>query len=148
LEGYHGANAALQSDTALQSENEATIDALANMATAMSADRATMSQLTKSIAELTAQLTAKDNEIASLKNRPRNSNNNNNTSRNSNNNDRHQSTWRSHNASRMPDRGGYWWTHGYRVSKLNHISVNCRWKDDGHKDPCGHRLPGQAGPTV
>ncbi len=77
-EGYHGANAALQIDTALQSENEATIDALANMATAMSADRATMSQLTKSIAELTAQLTAKDNEIASLKNRPRNSNSNNN----------------------------------------------------------------------
>jgi prefoldin subunit 5 len=78
LEGYHGANAALQIDTALQSENEATIDALTNMATAMSADRATMSQLTKSIAELTAQITAKDNEIASLKNRPRNSNSNNN----------------------------------------------------------------------
>ena len=95
-----------------------------------------MSQLTKSIAELTAQLTAKDNEIASLKNRPRNnnSNNNNNTSRNSNNNDRHQPTWRSHNTSPMPDRGGYCWTHGYRVSKLNHTSVNCRWKDDGHKD--------------
>jgi hypothetical protein len=107
------------------------------MATAMSADRATMSQLTKSITELTAQLTAKDNEIASLKNRPRNNNsnnNNNNTSRNSNNNDRHQPTWRSHNASPMPDRGGYCWTHGYRVSKLNHTSVNCCWKDDGHKD--------------
>jgi hypothetical protein len=102
-EGYHGANASLQIDTALQSENEATIDALANMATVMSADRATMSQLTKSISELTAQLTAKDNEIASLKNRPRNnnSNNNSNTSRNSNNNDRHQPTWRSHNASPM-----------------------------------------------
>jgi hypothetical protein len=124
-EGYHGANAALQTDTALQSENDATIDALANMATAMSADRATMSQLTKSIAELTAQLTAKDSEIASLKNRPRNNNSTtNNTSRNSHN----------HNRPPMPDCGGYCWTHGYRVSKQDHTSVNCRcWKDNGHK---------------
>jgi hypothetical protein len=87
------------------------------MATAMSAGRATMSQLTKSIAELTAQLTAKDNKIKPLKNCPRNnnSNNNNNTSHNSNNNDRHQPTWRSHNASPMPDRGGYCWTQPDRL---------------------------------
>jgi uncharacterized Rmd1/YagE family protein len=90
-----------------------------------------MSQLTKSIAELTAQLTAKDNEIASLKNCPRD---NNNSSRNNNHSDRRTPTRNNNEDKSLPDRGGYCWTQGYRVASVNHTSANCRYKDDGHKN--------------
>jgi hypothetical protein len=62
-----GANAAVETKTALQARNKAAAEALANMATAMIADCTTMSQLTSAITDLTAQLASdKNNEISSL----------------------------------------------------------------------------------
>ena len=133
-EGYHGANAALPPDPTLQADNEATIDALANMATAMSADRATMGQLTKSIAELTSQLTAKDTEIATLKNRLRGTSNNNNSNRGTRHTTSNNNNERNSRFGRFTDRGGYCWTHGYLVSKEDHTSENCGSKGTGHQD--------------
>jgi hypothetical protein len=72
-EGYHGATAALQTPEAIQTEtlqveNAAATEALANMATAMTNDRTTtMGQLTQAITKLTAQLSACNGEISSLK---------------------------------------------------------------------------------
>jgi hypothetical protein len=96
----------------------------------MSADRATMSQRTKSIAELTAQLTAKDNEVAPLKSCPRNNNN----SCNNNHSDRRTPARNNNDDKSLPDRDGYCWTHGYQIARVNHASANCCWKDDGHKN--------------
>ena len=148
-EGYHGANAAIETATTLQAENEAATEALANMATAMSADRTTMSQLTKAITDLTTQLKDKNNEISSLKARLRgttsnnsdsnnsqsNSNDNNNTNsryrgnNNSNNNTR-TSMWT--NGKHIRDTGGYCWTHGY-CATADHTSANCFKQNPGHK---------------
>ena len=105
------------------------------MATAISADRATMSQLTQSIATLTAQLKARDEEIASLENRQRsNGSNNNNSFRSGHNNDRRNddiSPWV--DGKHRRDRGGYCWTHRYLLSKTEHTSANCAMPRHGHK---------------
>jgi hypothetical protein len=147
-EGYHGANAAVI-DTTLEAENDATIDTLANMATPMSADRAIMSQLTKSIAELTSQLTAKDTDISTLKtclrgndnnnnnnnrsNRTGNNSNRSNNSNNSNNNRNNDRNGRTFRFGSFTDRGGYCWTHGFRVSKEDHTSASCETPGRGHQ---------------
>jgi uncharacterized protein YdbL (DUF1318 family) len=106
-EGYHEANATLQPDPTLQAENEATIDALANMATAMLADRATMGQLTKSIAKLTSQLTAKDTEIFTIKNRLRGTSTGNNNNRGIHNATSNNNSNRNFRLGRFTDRGDY-----------------------------------------
>ena len=123
-EGYHGVNAAITSQTAMQAENEATTEAMANMATAMSADRTTMGQLTTAIADLTIQLSARDSEIASLKSRLREGNT-------TNNNNRRELTWV--NGKHRRDRGGYCWAHGFLVAPNGHNSNNCTSPTDGHK---------------
>jgi hypothetical protein len=118
------------------------------MATAMSADRATMGELTKAIADLTTQLQAKDTEITTLKNRLRGHNTNNNAGNhgnqnNNNNNNYHSNSNNNHHNSqdrhqRLPQvftgRGGYCWSHGYHVSKDTHTSANCDCKQRGHQD--------------
>ena len=50
-------------------------EALANLATATAPDRSTMANLTATIANLTAQLKAKDNECDTLRNTKRNTGN-------------------------------------------------------------------------
>jgi hypothetical protein len=147
-EGYHGANAAIEPDTTLQAENEAALEALANMATAMSADRTTMSQLTTAITDLTTQLNDKNHEISSLKSRLRgnssnhsgnnnsrsNNNNNNNGSNNnsSGNSNGHSSSSMWTNGKHIRDRGGYCWSHGFLVVD-GHTSANCFHPKNGHK---------------
>jgi hypothetical protein len=119
------------------------------MATAMSADRTTMSQLTKSIAELTSQLTAKDTEISTLRtrlhgndntnnnnnrsNRTGNNSNRSNNSNNSNNNRNNDRNGRTFRFGSFTDRGGYCWTHGFRVSKEDHTSASCETPGRGHQ---------------
>jgi hypothetical protein len=131
-EGYHSANAALQTNDNLQAENEATTEALANMATAMSADRTTMGQLTNAIADLTAQLSARDQEITTLKSQLRGNNSGTNNTTNSNRESSQRTTWV--NGKHRRDRGGYCWTHGFLVAKDAHTSANCNAPKQGHKN--------------
>lgn len=107
--GFHSANLAQgifqHQQPAARFIDEAT-EALANLATASAADRQAFSTLTNTIADLTAQLKAKDDEIAKLKKfqvtrRPRNNNN-------------------------------YCWTHGFLVGK-QHTSESCHTPAPGHK---------------
>jgi hypothetical protein len=152
--GYQGANAAIKTETALQAESEAATEALANMATAMSADHTTMSQLTKAITDLITPLTDKNNEISSLKARlggtdsnssdsnnshsnNNNSNNNSNINNNSNNIYRRNSNSNTRtsmwtNGKHLRDTGRYCWTHGY-CATTDHMSANCFKQNPGHK---------------
>jgi Mn-containing catalase len=93
------------------------------MATAMSADRTTMGQLTNAIADLTAQLSARDQEITTLKSKLRGNNSGTNNNTNSNRESSQSTAWV--NGKHRRDRGGYCWTHGFLVAKDAHTSANC-----------------------
>jgi hypothetical protein len=147
-EGYHGANAAIKTETALQAKNEAATEALSNMATAMSANCTTMSQLTNAVADLTTQLKDKNNEISSLKARLQGTNSNSSDSNNSqsnNNSNNSSNRYRGNNSSNsnsqtsmwtngkhLRDTGRYCWTHGYSAT-AGHTSANCFRQNPGHK---------------
>jgi hypothetical protein len=85
-------------------------EALANLATAVSADREAFAKLTTLVEQLQAE-----NRL--LKENKEN---------------RKKDTGRSQKQPDTRDRG-YCWTHGYRVAP-NHNSQTCRAKADGHKD--------------
>jgi hypothetical protein len=110
--------------------NNGLITAMANLATANSADRETVSTLTRAIATLTDQLKVKDiwaksqeAEVIRL--------------------------WSTHGNARptaapgptntyvikyyKTNNANYCWSHGYQVG-LNHTSSNCTKKAPGHKD--------------
>jgi hypothetical protein len=93
LEGYHSVNGALQTDDNLQAKNETTTEALANMATAMSANHNTMGQLTNAIADLTARLSSPDQEITTLKSKLRGNNSGTRNNTNSNGESSQSTAW-------------------------------------------------------
>jgi hypothetical protein len=111
--GYHSANAAVgQTEDQMA---EATIGALANLATATAADLGVVATLTEANALLVKQLKDNSNELRELnplikKERIEN---------------RGQ---RSFN----PSPNNYCWTHGYKVSNT-HTSLSCNFTKQGHK---------------
>lgn len=109
--GFHGANAAYGSfqPTPTSKFLDDTTEALANLATASAADRQAFTTLTNTIADLTKQLKAKDDEISKLK---------------------------SINSAQYPRRqrnnNNYCWTHGFLVGK-KHTSESCNTPAAGHQ---------------
>jgi hypothetical protein len=110
---YHSANAAMT-----QTEDhmaEATIGALANLATATAADRGVVASLTQANFRLVKQLEETSSELRELKallHQER----------------RDKRGTRNINATA----NNYCWTHGYKVGK-NHTNLTCNTRNPGHK---------------
>jgi hypothetical protein len=106
----HSANAAAQ----LQEQHDATVEALANLATAAATDRTTLGNLTNLLKDKDAQIKKLEAAMLSLKAtgaiRTRN------------------------NTKALPDPNGYCWSHGYRVC-VGHNSMTCSLAatDPNHK---------------
>jgi phage shock protein A len=110
---YHSANAAVTQNGYQMAE--ATIGALANLATATAADRAVVAALTQANSRLAKQLednSSKLRELKALLNKER----------------REKRGQRSLN----PSASNYCWTHGYKVGS-NHTSLTCKLPKPGHK---------------
>jgi hypothetical protein len=111
--GYHSANAAMT-----QTEDqmaEATIDALANLATATAEDRGVVAALTQANSRLVKQLEETASELRELKallHQER----------------RDKRGPRSFN----PSASNYCWTHGYKVGQTR-TSLTCNTRNPGHK---------------
>jgi hypothetical protein len=111
--GYHSANAAVgQTEDQMA---EATIGALANLATATAADRGMVATFTEANARLVKQLEDNSNELRELKALIKK--------------ERFEKRGqRSFNP--LPKK--YCWTHGYKVANT-HTSLNCNFPKQGHK---------------
>jgi hypothetical protein len=111
--GFHSANA-----TMTQTEDhmaEATIGALANLATATVTDRGVVAALTQTNARLVKQLEETSSELRELKALL------------------HQERldrWGQRNANATAN--NYCWTHGYKVGKT-HTILTCNTRNPGHK---------------
>jgi hypothetical protein len=111
--GYHSANAAVTHNK--DQMDEATIGALANLATATAADRGVVAALTQENSRLAKQLEDNSSELRELKallNKER----------------REKRVQRSFN----PSASNYCWTHGYKVGST-HTSLTCKLPKPGHK---------------
>jgi hypothetical protein len=111
--GYHSKNAAVTQNEDQMAE--ATIGALANLATATAADRGVVAALTQANSRLAKQLEDNSSELSELKallNQER----------------RDRRGPRSFN----PSASNYCWTHGYKVGKT-HTSLTCNTPKTGHK---------------
>jgi hypothetical protein len=111
--GYHSANAAMTQNEDQMAE--ATIGALANLATATAADRGVVAALTQADSRLVKQLEENASELRELKallNQER----------------REKRGPRSSTSSATT----YCWTHGYKVGKT-HTSLTCNTRNPGHK---------------
>jgi hypothetical protein len=111
--GYHSANPAMTQNGDHMAE--ATIDALANLATSTASDRGVVAALTQANSRLAKQLEENSSELRELKallNQER----------------RDKRRPRSVNASSI----NYCWTHGYKVGKT-HTSLTCNTPKPGHK---------------
>jgi hypothetical protein len=111
--GFHSDNAAMT-----QTEDhmaEATIGALANLATATAADRGVMAALTQANARLVKQLEVTSSELRELKAMV------------------HQER-RDRRGPRnvKATANNYCWTHGYKVGKT-HTRLSCNTRNPGHK---------------
>jgi hypothetical protein len=120
MKGETAANAGYHSYNAVMTQNEdqmdeATIDALANLATATASDRGVVTALTQANSRLAKQLEENSFELRELKallNQER----------------RNKRVPRSFN----PSASNYCWTHGYKVGKT-HTSRTCNTPRPGHK---------------
>jgi hypothetical protein len=111
--GYHSANAAVT-----QSEDqmaEATIDTLANLATATASDRGVVAALTQANSRLAKQLEENSSELREVKALL-------NQERRDKRGPRNFNPYSSH----------YCWTHGYKVGRT-HTSLTCYTPKPGHK---------------
>jgi hypothetical protein len=111
--GYHSSDAAMTHNEDQMAE--ATIGALANLATATAADRGVVAALTQANSRLAKQLEKNSSELRELKallNQER----------------RDKRAPRSFN----PSSRNYCWTHGYKVGKT-HTSLTCNTPKPGHK---------------
>jgi hypothetical protein len=111
--GFHSANAAMT-----QTEDhmaEATIGALANLATATAADRGVVAALTQANARLVKQLEETSSELRELR-------------------ALHHQERRDRRVPRNVNAAAnnYCWTHGYKVSRT-HTSLTCTTRNPGHK---------------
>jgi hypothetical protein len=110
---YHSTNAAVR-----QTEDqlaEATIGALANIATATAADRGVVATLTEANARLVNQLEDNSNELRELKALIKK-----------------ERTEKRGKRSFNPSPRKYWWTHGYKFGNT-HTSMSCNLPKQGHK---------------
>jgi hypothetical protein len=111
--GYHSANAAVgQTEDQMA---EATIGALANLATATAADRGVVAALTQANARLVKQLEDNSHELRELKDLIKK-----------------ERTEKRGQRSFNPSPSNYCWTHGYKVGN-NHTSLTCKLPKPGHK---------------
>jgi hypothetical protein len=111
--GYHSANADVgQTEDQMA---EATIGALANLATATAADRGVVATLTEANARLVKQLEDNSNELRELKALIKKERFENRGQRSFN-----------------PSPNNYCWTHGYKVANT-HTSLSCNFPKQGHK---------------
>jgi hypothetical protein len=111
--GYHSANAAVgQTEDQM---DEATIGALANLATATSADRGVVATLTEANARLAKQLEDNSNELREIKALIKK-----------------ERTERRGHRSFNPSPNNYCWNQGYKVAN-NHTSLSCNFPKQGHK---------------
>jgi demethoxyubiquinone hydroxylase (CLK1/Coq7/Cat5 family) len=94
---------------------EATIGALANLATATAADRGVMAALTQANAHLANQLEENSNELRELKALIKK-----------------ERTEKRGQRSSNPSPRNYCWTHGYKVGST-HTSLTCKLPKQGHK---------------
>jgi hypothetical protein len=111
--GYHSANAAFAHTEDQMAE--ATIGALANLATATAAGRGVVAALTQANARLAKQLEENSNELRELKallNQERSA----------------KRGQRSFN----PSNTNYCWTHGFKLG-ITHTSLTCKTPQPGHK---------------
>jgi hypothetical protein len=111
--GYHSANAAVgKTEDQLA---EATIGALANLATETAADRGVGATLTEANARLVNQLEDNSNELRELKALIRK-----------------ERVEKRGQRSFNPSPNNYFWTHGYKVGNT-HTSLSCKLPKPGHK---------------
>jgi hypothetical protein len=110
---YHEANASV--DQTEEQMAEATIGALANLATATAADRGVVETLTEANARLAKQLEDNSNEIWELKALLKK-----------------ERTERRGQHSLHHSPKNYCWTHGYKVANT-HTSLSCNFPKQGHK---------------
>jgi hypothetical protein len=111
--GYHSANADVgQIEDQMA---EATIGALANLATATSADRGVVATLTEANVRLAKQLEDNSNELRELKALIKK-----------------ERTERRGQRSFNPSPNNYCWTHVYKVANT-HTSLSCNFPRQGHK---------------
>jgi hypothetical protein len=111
--GYHSANSAVgQTEDQMA---EATIGALANLATATAADRGVVAALTQANAPLVKQLEDNSKELRELKALIKKERTENRGQRSFN-----------------PSLSNYFWTHGYKVGNT-HTSLTCKLPKPGHK---------------
>jgi hypothetical protein len=111
--GYHSANAAVgQTEDQLA---EATIGALANLATATAADRGVVATLTEANTRLVKQLEDNSNELRELKALIKK-----------------ERVEKRGQRSFNPPPNTYCWTHGYKVGNT-HTSLTCKLPKPGHK---------------
>jgi hypothetical protein len=111
--GYHSANAAVGQTEGQMSE--ATIGALANLYTAMAADRGVVATLTEANARLVKQLEDNSNELRELKALIKK-----------------EIFEKRGQRSFKPSPNNYCWTHGYKVANT-HTSLSCNFPKQGHK---------------
>jgi hypothetical protein len=111
--GYHSANAAVGYTEDQMAE--ATIGALANLATATVADRGVVAALTQVNARLFKQLEDNSNELRELKALIKK-----------------ERTEKRGQLSFKPSPSNYCWTHGYKVGST-HTSLTCKLPKQGHK---------------
>jgi hypothetical protein len=111
--GYHYANAAV-GQTEYQIA-EATIGALANLATATAANRGVVAALAQDNARLFKQLEDNSNELRELKALIKK-----------------ERTEKHGQLSSNPSPSNYCWTHGYKVGNT-HTSLTCKLPKPGHK---------------
>jgi hypothetical protein len=111
--GYHSSNAAVgQTEDQMA---EATIGALANLATATAADRGIVATLTEANARLVKQLEDNSNELRELKALIKK-----------------ERFEKQGQRSFNPSPHNYCWTHGYKVTNT-HTSLSCNFPKQGHK---------------
>jgi hypothetical protein len=110
---YRSANAAVTHNE--DQSAEATIGALANMATSTTADRGVVAALTQANYRLAKQLEENSEELREIKDLL-------------NNERRKKRGQRSFN----PSPSNYCWTHGYKVGST-HTSLTCKLPESGHK---------------
>jgi hypothetical protein len=111
--GYHSANAAVGKTEDQMAE--ATIGALANLATATAADRGVVATLTQVNARLVKQLYDNSNELRELKALIKK-----------------EITEKRGQRSFNPSPNNYFWTHGYKVGNT-HTSLTFKLPKTGHK---------------
>jgi hypothetical protein len=111
--GYHSANAAVGQKEYQMAE--ATIGALANLATATTADRGVVATLTEANARFVKQLEDNSNALRELKALIKK--------------ERFEKRGQ---RSLNPSPNNYCWTHGYKIANT-HTSLSCNFPKQGHK---------------